>query len=281
MKIGAVPYLNGKPLVHGLDREPRVELVTDVPSRLAQMLRDKEIAAGLLSVFACFRNPRLHMVPGICIGCDGPADSVRIFLGKPIEQVRTVALDTSSLSSVNLARIILRERYEIMPEFIDMRPDLEEMLDRCDAAVTIGDITMTAPQDRWPMLDLGEEWKLLTGLPFVFAVWAVNPDMASPELTDILMRAKQFGMESLDKISASESRRLDLSYETCYRYLSEVMDYDMSERHYQALELFREKSCAIMPGLRTGPVPMFSSSPKGVTVSEARNPAEGSSLRSE
>lgn len=264
MKIGAVPYLNGKPLVHGLDREPGFELITDVPSRLAQMLRDKEIAAGLLSVFACFQNPSLHMIPGICIGCDGPADSVQIFLGKPVAQVRTVALDTSSLSSVNLARIILRERYEIMPEFVDMRPDVEEMLDQCDAAVTIGDITMTTPQDRWPMLDLGEEWKRLTGLPFVFAVWAVNPDMASPDLVEILTEAKERGMASLQAISKSESRRLDLPYQTCYRYLSEIMDYDMGERHCQALEMFREKSCAMTPGLRTDPVPVFCGSRDGI-----------------
>ncbi|MBP6963165.1 MAG: menaquinone biosynthesis protein [Armatimonadetes bacterium] len=264
MKIGAVPYLNGRPLVHGLEREPRVELITDVPSRLAQKLQDKEIAAGLLSVFACFENPGLQMVPGICIGCDGPADSVRIFLGKPVDQLRTVALDTSSLSSVNLARIILRERYGIVPDFVDMRPDVEEMLDLCDAAVTIGDITMTSPQDRWPMLDLGEEWKLLTGLPFVFAVWAVNPDMASPELVDILTEARQRGMASLDEISESESKRLDLPSEVCYRYLSEIMDYDMTERHYQALELFRQKSCAMVPGLRMGPVSVFCDSQNGI-----------------
>lgn len=266
MKIGAVPYLNGKPLVHGLEREPRVELITDVPSRLAQMLRDREIAAGLLSVFACFQNQCLQMVPGICIGCNGPADSVRIFLGMPVEQVRTVALDTSSLSSVNLARIIFHERYGTAPEFVDMRPDIEEMLDRCDAAVTIGDITMTSPQDRWPMLDLGEEWKLLTGLPFVFAVWAVNPDMASPELIDILTQAREHGMASLDEISESESKRLDLPIEACHRYLSEIMDYDMTERHYQALELFREKACAMTPGLRTDPVPVFCGSKDGISL---------------
>ncbi len=257
MKIGAVPYLNGKPLVHGLDCEPGVELITDVPSRLAQLLRDREIAVGLLSVFACFQNPRLQMVRGICIGCDGPSESVKIFLRKPVDQLRTVALDTSSLTSVNLARIILSERYHIAPDFVDMKPNLDAMLDRCDAAVTIGDITMTAPTGRWPMLDLGEEWKHLTGLPFVFAVWAVNPEMAAPGMLDMLARAKQFGMGSLDAISESESRRLDLPFEVCRRYLSSTMRYEMTPEHAEALELFRRKAADMTPGLRADPVPVF------------------------
>ncbi len=257
MKIGAVPYLNGKPLVHGLDREPGIELITDVPSKLAYMLRNREIAAGLVSVFACFDNPSLEMVPGISISCDGPADSVRIFLNKPIGDVRTVALDTSSLTSVMLAQIILRECYRLAPEFVSMPPDLDLMLDRCDAAVVIGDTTMTAPLDKWPTLDLGEEWRNLTGLPFVFAVWAVNPEMATPGLVDTLTRAKQHGMRSLHEISESESKRLDLPREVCHRYLSEIMSYDLTERHLEALELFRRKSLTLRPGLRTDPVPVF------------------------
>ena len=257
MKVGAVPYLNGKPLVHGLDREPGIELITDVPSKLAEMLWDREIAAGLVSVFACFENPSLEIVPGISISCDGPAESVRLFLGKPIGEVRTVALDTSSLTSVMLARIILRERYEILPEFVSMPPDLDLMLDRCDAAVVIGDTTMTAPRDRWPTLDLGEEWKRLTGLPFVFAVWAANPDMATAELIDALTRAKESGLRSLREISESEAERLGLPVQVCNRYLSEIMDYDLTERHLQAIELFRRKSLEMRPGLRSATVPLY------------------------
>lgn len=257
MKIGAVPYLNGKPLVHGLDREPGIELISEVPSKLAEMLRDREIAAGLVSVFACFENRSLEMVSGISISCDGPAESVRIFLKKPIGEVRTVALDTSSLTSVMLARIILRDRYGLVPEFVSMPPDLDLMLDRCDAAVTIGDTTMTAPVDRWPTIDVGEEWKQLTGLPFVFAVWAVNPDTVTPGLIDALTGSKESGLRSLDEISESESLRLGLPVEVCHRYLSEIMDYDLTERHLLAIESFRRKSLEMRPGLRSDPVPVY------------------------
>ena len=91
MKVGAVPYLNGKPLVHGLDREPGIELISDVPSKLAEMLRDREIAGGLVSVFACFENPSLEMVTGISISCDGPAESVRLFLWSASHEKRTAS----------------------------------------------------------------------------------------------------------------------------------------------------------------------------------------------
>jgi len=241
MKIGVVPYLNGKPLVWGLEREPGIELVTDVPSRLAVMLETGEMAAGLVSTIACFENAGLRIVPGVSISSDGPAESVKIFYRTPLESVRTVALDTSSLTSTILARIVLKERHELLPEFVRMGPNLDSMLEACDAAVVIGDTTMTAARDRWASLDLGEEWSLLTGLPFVFAVWAVNPNLATPELVDALVRSKQLGLDSLKEISELEAQRLGLPVHVCHRYLSEIMNYDLTERHLRALKLFGEK----------------------------------------
>jgi chorismate dehydratase len=241
IRIGAVPYLNGKPLVGRLDGEPNVEVVYDVPSNLAAMLESGEIAAGLVSSVACFTNPSLQIVSGISISCDGPAESVKLFHKGRLRDIRSVALDTSSLTSVLLAKIILRERHELLPDFVPMPPSLPEMLETCEAAVTIGDTTMCAPADRWLSIDLGEEWRALTGLPFVFAVWAVNPELATPELVDILARAKARGLGSLREISEEEAARLDLPFEVCFHYLSRTMDYDLTERHMEGLRLFREK----------------------------------------
>ena len=241
IRIGAVPYLNGKPLVRGLDGEPNVELIYEVPSNLAAMLESGEIAAGLVSSVACFTDPSLQIVSGISISCDGPAESVKLFHKGRLGDIRSVALDTSSLTSVLLAKIILRERYELLPDFVPMPPSLPEMLEACDAAVTIGDTTMRAPADRWPSIDLGEEWHALTGLPFVFAVWAVNPSLATVELVDILVSAKARGLASIREISMEEASRLGLSVEVCFRYLSRTMDYDLTERHMEGLRLFREK----------------------------------------
>lgn len=244
MKIGSVPYMNAKPLIHGLSEEPGIELMFDVPSKLAVMLDEGKLAAGMVSSAACFMNPRLEIAPGMSISSKGPVWSVKIFMRVEVSAVRTVALDTSSLTSVLLAKIILRERYDLSPEFVDMPPDLERMLQACDAAVVIGDTTMRAPKDRWLELDLGEEWFALTGLPFVFAVWAVDPRTASPELVDILLRSKARGLAAIDEISESESRRVGIPVETCRRYFEEIMNYDLTPAHMEGLALFREKAGA-------------------------------------
>ena len=239
MRIGSVPYLNAKPLIWGLDSET---IMYEVPSRLAAMLKNGELAAGMVSSVACFLNPELKIAPGMSISCIGPAESVKLFHEGPLEAIRTLALDTNSLTSVLLAKVVLRERHGLSPQFIDMPPDLDRMLETCDGAVTIGDTTMQAPHGKWAELDLGSEWYELTGLPFVFAVWAVNPELAKPGLVDTLLRSKEHGLRSLDEISRSEAGRLGLPYQTCYHYLDEIMDYDLTDRHMEALNLFRSKA---------------------------------------
>lgn len=239
MKIGSVPYLNAKPLVWGLDPQT---VIYEVPSKLTSMLEEGEIAAGMVSSVACFLNPDLKIAPGMSISCIGPAESVKLFHKEGLESIQTVALDTSSLTSVLLAKIILNERYGLCPEFIDMPPNLDEMLAKCDGAVTIGDTTMQCPQGKWREMDLGSEWHDLTGLPFVFAVWAVNPNLAEPDLVDTLLRSKEHGLKSLDEISESEAKRLNLPFEVCHHYLSEIMNYDLTDRHIEALNLFRSKA---------------------------------------
>ena len=239
MRVGSVPYLNAKPLVWGLDPE----LVTyEVPSKLASMLKEGELAAGMVSSVACFLNPDLQIAPDMSISCIGPAESVKLFHEGDLQSIRTVALDTSSLTSVLLAKVILKERYGLCPKFVNLPPILDLMLEICDGAVTIGDTTMQAPQGKWRELDLGSEWHELTGLPFVFAVWAVNPRLAEPGLVKILQESKAHGLCSLDEISESEAKRLNLPFEVCHHYLSEIMNYDLTEQHIEALNLFRAKA---------------------------------------
>ena len=242
IKTAAPPYMNARPLVWGLGREPKIEGGYIVPSQIAGMLERREIAAGLVSVAALFSNPELQIVPGMSISCDGPAESVKLFNYFPFETMRTLALDTSSLSSVLLAKVILEEKYGLKPEYVPMHPSVPDMLASCDAAVVIGDTTMCTVRGKYGERDLGQEWKDLTDLPFVFAVWAVNPEMASPELVEILARSKALGISSLRDVANAESGRLGLPEEVCYHYLAEVMDYDLTDRHLEALNLFREKA---------------------------------------
>lgn len=242
-ETAAPPYMNSKPLVWGLGRELSVHSDYIVPSRIAAMLRRRELCAGLVSAAALFSNPDLQVVPGISISCKGPAESVKLFHKRPLEKcLETVALDESSLSSVLLAKIVLKERYGLNPRFVSMPPVIPDMLDACDAAVTIGDTTMCAVGGSYEEIDLGEEWHGLTGLPFVFAIWAVNPDMASAELVEILSRSKLQGMACLQEIAKAESSRLGLPEDICCHYLSEVMDYRLGARHIEALSLFRKKA---------------------------------------
>ncbi|MHB0912780.1 MAG: menaquinone biosynthetic enzyme MqnA/MqnD family protein [Armatimonadota bacterium] len=216
--IGAVPYMNGKPLTRGLD------CIEAVPSKLARMLQAGEIEAGLVSAAACFTG--LPFAKGIAIACDGECMSVRLFTRK--ESIRRVALDTSSLTSAILAQVLLPGC-----EFVPMPPDPGIMLDTCDAAVLIGDPAMRVGGE---YVDLGTMWKAVTGLPFVFAVWAVTRRGLVPELT----AAKERGLAEIEAIASEESARLGFPLATCRRYLTGVMQYDLTDAHLAGLRLFYE-----------------------------------------
>src|ERR1043165_8908308 len=131
IRIGCVPYLNAKPLIawfHTKDCDADVELIYEVPSSLADGLRERRLDVALLSTFEIFRNPDLRIVPGISISANGPVKSVRLFSNVPFDSIRTVALDTSSLTSCALIRILLQERYGIDPAYHSRAPDLDAML---------------------------------------------------------------------------------------------------------------------------------------------------------
>lgn len=244
MKLGCLPYLNIKPLVYTLEHDGLPEgweLVYAPPSRLAQMLADHQITAAPVSAFATFVNPELNICPGICVAADGPVKSVLMLSKKPIEELDTIALDTSSLSGACMLRILLKELYNLEPQFVRSSPDcVPDMLNKADAALVIGNPAMTCSKEGLHVFDLAGEWKKLTGLPAVFAVWAGSE--ISSELIDVLTRAKNVGLTKLDEIALNESERLGLPFEVCDEYLKKIMVYDLGERELQGLDLFRRKA---------------------------------------
>ena len=246
MRLGCLPYLNVRPLVYTLEHgglPDGWELVYAPPSVLAGMLMRREIVAAPVSSFACFANPSLSICPGICIAADGPVKSVLLLSKVPVRQICRVALDTSSLSGANMAQIVLSESYGLAPKLVPCQPrSVSTMLDRADAAVLIGDPAMLAPRNGLHVLDLALEWKKLTGLPAVFAVWAGQG--ITPELRDVLHAAKQQGMSMLPEISRNESKRLGLPYEVCLDYLSNTIKYELGDREQEGFDLFREKAIA-------------------------------------
>ena len=244
--IGSVPYLNGRPLVRWFgDTEEGgasgISVVEAVPSLLAEMLEAGEIAAALVSSVELFRAPGLTFVPGIAVIADGPVESVRLLSRVPLPEIKRVALDTSSLTSVALLKILLRELYGVTPEYRPAPPHLENMLAEADAALLIGDNGYREYDSSLHVLDLGEGWKRLTGLPFVYACWVGRPEALTHSLRATLTEAKEWGKAHLEEIARTEHTAIGESYARARHYLTEIMRYDMGEREETALRLFGEK----------------------------------------
>jgi len=240
LRIGCVPYLNAKPLIdwfHEPECDADAVVEYEVPSRLAVRLREGSLDVGLLSTYELFENPRLALVPGISISADGPVKSVRLFSKVPFARIDSVALDTSSLTSTALIRILLSELYDARPEYEPHYPNLEAMLRNHDAALIIGDLRLFETPAAFVM-DLGEAWKRLTGLPFVYAAWLARPeafDFALP----ILDRAKEWGCVRLDQLAVKWSDGLSLPLERVRDYFFDVMQYDLDGPKQAALNRFR------------------------------------------
>lgn len=186
--VGSVPYVNAAPLIaafEGGDAEVRV--VADVPSRLPALLQAGVADAIMVSSYHALENPHLQIVDGVGIGSFGPVKSVRLFSKVHFSQIQSLCLDASSMTSNRLAQALLRERWGIAPATMSAEPNLRVMLERADACVMIGDLGMTAPAEGLQVLDLGEAFTKLTGLPFLWAAW-VGPQI-DPELAAHLVAA--------------------------------------------------------------------------------------------
>ncbi len=183
--IGSVPYLNEKPLTRWFfqtdeGKTSGIEVVYAVPSELARMLQSGEIAAALVSSFEYFRTPGYSIVPGVSISGQDDIESVRAFSRVAWRKTESLALDTSSLTSVALLKILLIEQLDSYPAFLHAAPDQTTMLAQADACLLIGDKGMLASSQDLNVLDLGRAWRRLTGLPFVYAVWLARPKTSRP-----------------------------------------------------------------------------------------------------
>ena len=201
VRLGAVSYLNAAPLVHGLAGDPAFELTADLPSSVAERLHAGTIDVGMIPSIEYARGA-YAIVPGIAIGSRGPVRSVNLYLRGKLDQIRRVALDTSSRTSVALARILLRERLGRDPEYVDRPPNPDVMLAEADAALVIGDPALYADTDA-ERLDLGEGWQMLTGLPFVFAFWAGRMGVLDRRHVVRLQEALRSGLAALPRIAVS------------------------------------------------------------------------------
>ena len=204
VRIGAVSYLNARPLVVGLEaHRDRFAVRYDLPSTCARLLHGHEIDLGLIPSIDYLRGERYSIVPDCAVASDGPVASVALFTKVPIERVGTLALDTSSRTSVALTQVMTAKYFDIAPRFIDEGPDLETMIRRADAALLIGDPALFADHHRLGLdkIDLGQAWKDFTGLPFVYACWTGQPGALTSDDVAILQQARAAGAATPDAVS--------------------------------------------------------------------------------
>jgi chorismate dehydratase len=247
-RIGAVGYLNAKPLVYDLERAvPRVDLRFDVPSVCAALLHAGQIDVGLIPSIEYLGGPDYTVVPGMAIASQGPVASVALFSKTNIDRVQRIALDTSSRTSAALLRILCAERFDIAPSWTPAAPDLETMLAGNDAALLIGDPALFTDADRAGVLkiDLGEAWTSHTGLPFVWAFWAGPHAAVDEALCRTLTAARDAGVQHVPEIAAAYAAGDATITAIARRYLQENIKFYLRDAHEAALERFYRSAASL------------------------------------
>ncbi|MDB5304440.1 MAG: hypothetical protein JWM97_1989 [Phycisphaerales bacterium] len=245
VNVGSVSFLNAKPLIYGLDSLSSLELTLDVPSRLLDGLVDRRFDVALLPVIDYQRMAGLRLLTAGGIGCDGPTLTVRIFSAVPVDQIEVLACDTDSHTSVALARVILAERFGVRPEFTSLRTSVDERRATATPApvaqLLIGDkVVCEEPQGLPHQVDLGEAWKELTGLPFVFAAWMAREGVDLGSLPADLECAKREGLRHVDEIITRHALPRGWPPGIARRYLTEYLQYDIGPRQLEAVRLFHQ-----------------------------------------
>jgi chorismate dehydratase len=241
VRIGAVSYLNTKPLVYGLAADhPEFSLEFDLPSRLADRLRRGEFDIALIPSIEYFQHADYRIVSDACIGCRGPVLSVKVVFRCPPSEVRTLAVDEGSRTSAALARILLSERFGLRPELVPFPIGSQLASVDADAVVIIGDRAIhLGEKDFDSVWDLGEEWCRWSELPFVFAMWVARPGIDTSLVESILAEARDVGLAHLNEIAAAEASRHGLSVDECFEYFHENLHFRLGGEERAALELFQ------------------------------------------
>lgn len=229
-------YLNTKPLLLGIERSPVLEeldLIIDYPSRIGDMLLHNDIDMGLVPVAILAGMPEYYIIGNYGIGSDGPVASVCLFSDVPLEEVRTVLLDYQSRTSVQLARILLECHWKLKPVLVDAGIDFQGQIRGTTAGLVIGDRAFQQRKISAFVYDLGEAWKAMTGLPFVFAAWISNKPL-DPGFASRFDDANRTGVSLTGVVAKAIPYELFDLYEYFTRYLT----YSLGTRHRLGMEKF-------------------------------------------
>ncbi len=229
LRIGCVKFLNARPLIHGW----RGEVVLDNPSTLCRKLAAGELDVALVSSFEYLRNPIYRIIDGIAIASDGPVHSVVVAHREELSRVDEIQLDPASETSVNLLRYLLAER-GLNPRLVARSTTSAQLL--------IGDkaIRFRQTHPEFEYWDLGEEWKRIVDLPFVYALWLVRPEVADLKIADELRALRDENLRKIDNVISGQS---EFDPEFCRRYFSDNLRFTFGEREKAGLQKFAQ-ACA-------------------------------------
>ena len=242
LRIGAVSYLNSKPLVRGLGEAlPGAEVSFDLPSRLADDLAQGRLDVALIPLIEHLRQPSTQIVSNACVACCGPVLSVKVYFRTPPEQVRTLALDEGSRTSAALTRLLLSRLHQVAPaiEPLAIGTSLEQTT--ADAVLLIGDRAMHPPAGDFVLAwDLGEQWNRWTGLPFVFATWVARADASidTLQLAATLQAVRDRGLRELQAIAAKEAAPLGLPTSVAHNYLLQNLHFTLGPEEQQGVDRY-------------------------------------------
>lgn len=266
IRIAASTYLNSAPLVYsfadGSERERVTFLGDTAPARCARMLSAGACEVALIPVIEYQRMPNLRIIPEVAVASKNRVRSVILAARRPLREVRRVTLDASSRTSQTLLRILCRYHYGIEPDFIERAPDAarvcENMFEGSDAALVIGDPAMnleaSAGSFGVEIYDLAAEWRTMTGLPFVFAVWATReePEKRYPGLAQRFIAAKAEGLDHREEIASRYARDLQLPFAELLAYLRENVNYDLDDENLAGLRRYFDlaRACGLIAEAR-------------------------------
>jgi chorismate dehydratase len=238
IRVGAVSYLNTKPLLYGIENSPvihEISLITEYPARIADMLLSDEIDIGLVPVAIIPQMKEYHINTRYGIGCDGPVASVCLFSEVPIQEVKKVILDYHSRTSVLLAEILFERHWKQKPVFEAAGPDFLRHIRGNTAAVVIGDLALQQRTVTTYCYDLGEAWKEMTGLAFVFAAWISNKEL-DPAWVMRFEQANAFGIQNIPQVlKPVPDFHIDLR-----EYFTRYLSYELDAEKMKGLKLFLE-----------------------------------------
>jgi chorismate dehydratase len=248
MRIGAVNYLNSKPLVFGLpELAPLARITYDLPSRLADSLSAGRLDVALIPSVEFFRTPGQQIVSDACVACRGPVLSVKLHFRVPPREVRTVALDEGSRTSAALTQILLAETCGIRPALERLPIGNGPETTTADAVLLIGDRAIPgepeasapgAPRNFIEIWDLGQKWTEWTNLPFVFAMWVGRQEAELGDIATVLNAARDRGLQHFNEIATQEAPPLGIATQLALSYFRENLHFVLGAKEREGLRKF-------------------------------------------